>query len=333
MLKNKLFLLFILFAFLSSCFDPQKQQMSSSGGGTSEILVVMEKHYWEKESGKAIKDYLGQFQYGLNQEEPIFKLINIPEASLNDIYKKHRNLLWVDIDKSKAEKFELKKDVWSQPQSIFKFSAPSEEAFIRLFQDNKESVMEGFKESERERINSAFKPSVKIEHARKMDKLFGFNLAVPKSFYWAKEDENFLWLRKETKDFSQAIVIYTKLYTDTADLSKESLIAFRDSSLKKHIQGTEINSYMGTETNIAPQTRKIIFNDMYAIEMRGFWRQYGGGFMGGPFLSYSFVDENTGRLISIEGYVQYPNENKRDLLLQLEAILHTFKFAEEESKE
>lgn len=333
MLKNKLFLFFVLFAFLSSCFDPQKHQMSSSGGGTSEILVVMEKHYWEKESGKAIKDYLGQFQYGLNQEEPIFKLINIPEASLNDIYKKHRNLLWVDIDKNKAEKFELKKNVWSQPQSIFKFSAPSEEAFIRLFQDNKESVMEGFKESERVRINSAFKPSVKIEHARKMDKLFGFNLAVPKSFYWAKEDENFLWLRKETKDFSQAIVVYTKLYTDTADLSKESLIAFRDSSLKKHIQGTEINSYMGTETNIAPQTRKIIFNDMYAIEMRGFWRQYGGGFMGGPFLSYSFVDENTGRLISIEGYVQYPNENKRDLLLQLEAILHTFKFAEEESKE
>ena len=328
-MKHKQFL-FILFSFIiiTSCTtSPHTKNKTSSAGATSEVLVVMNKSFWENAPGQAVKDYLGQFQYGLNQNQPIFKLVNIPESSLNDMYKKHRNLLWLDVNNSNNNSFELKKDVWGAPQKVFKFSVKTENDFLSLFEKNKITIMEGFKDSERERINNAFALSAKIEYKHKLDALFGFHLIFPEGFFWAIEKSNFLWVRKETRSFSQAVVIYTKPYIDTTDLSLESLISFRD-TMVRNIPGTEENSYMSTETGVMPQYKTINFKNMYAVELRGFWKQKGGGFMGGPFLSYSFVDENTGRLICLEAYVQYPNEDKRDLLLQIESILHTFEFTQ-----
>jgi len=323
----QIFYFFFSLLIITSCStSPNKKLKTSSGGATSEVLVLMDKDLWDGVSGRAVKDYLGQLQYGLNQEEPIFKLVNLPESSLDDLYKRHRNILWLNLSSSNNNNFELKENVWGDPQKIFKFSVKTEEDFLRLFDENKITIMEGFKESERERINNAFALSANIEYKHKLDKLFGFNITFPEGYFWAKEAENFVWIRKETPRFSQAVVIYTKAYLDTTDFNLESLISFRD-TMVRNIPGTEKNSYMSTETLVMPQYKIINFKQMYAVELRGFWKQKGGGFMGGPFLSYSFVDENTNRLISLEAYVQYPNENKRDLLLQIEAILHTFEFA------
>jgi hypothetical protein len=48
--------------------------------------------------------------------------------------------------------------------------------------------------------------------------------------------------------------------------------------------------------------------------------------MGGPFLNYAILDEENNRIISLDGYVYYPNNDKRDLLLQLEAMFYTLEF-------
>ena len=50
--------------------------------------------------------------------------------------------------------------------------------------------------------------------------------------------------------------------------------------------------------------------------------------MGGPFLNYTFVNENTNKIISIDAYVYAPRTTKRNLLKQLEAICYTMKFVE-----
>jgi hypothetical protein len=47
-----------------------------------------------------------------------------------------------------------------------------------------------------------------------------------------------------------------------------------------------------------------------------------------PFISYTFPDERSGNLVTLEGYVYYPNHDKRDDLLQLQAILHSVKMPE-----
>jgi hypothetical protein len=48
-------------------------------------------------------------------------------------------------------------------------------------------------------------------------------------------------------------------------------------------------------------------------------------FMGGPFVSYTFVDEKRNRVVTLDGYVYAPNAPKRDLMIQLESIMYSMK--------
>jgi hypothetical protein len=51
--------------------------------------------------------------------------------------------------------------------------------------------------------------------------------------------------------------------------------------------------------------------------------------MGGGFLSYTFVDEELGRLYYIEGFIYCPGKKKRAYIREIEAILKTFRLASE----
>ncbi|MEO0331048.1 MAG: DUF4837 family protein, partial [Bacteroidota bacterium] len=68
----------------------------------------------------------------------------------------------------------------------------------------------------------------------------------------------------------------------------------------------------------------VNFDDKFGVEARGLWKM-SNITMGGPFLSYAFVDESLNRLYYIEGYVYYPGKNKRTQIREMEAILRTFK--------
>ena len=63
-------------------------------------------------------------------------------------------------------------------------------------------------------------------------------------------------------------------------------------------------------------------------QWRGMWRVV-NDFMGGPFVSYTFADNRTGNLVTVEGYYYEPNQKKRNQLLQLEAIAYSLQFTEE----
>ncbi len=47
--------------------------------------------------------------------------------------------------------------------------------------------------------------------------------------------------------------------------------------------------------------------------------------MGGPFLTYTFYDQATGRIYMIDGMVFAPGYSKREFLRQMEVIAHTFR--------
>ena len=47
--------------------------------------------------------------------------------------------------------------------------------------------------------------------------------------------------------------------------------------------------------------------------------------MGGPFISYAFIDSATARAVIVTGFVYAPKEEKRELLRQVEALMYTVK--------
>ncbi|MDE2997420.1 MAG: DUF4837 family protein, partial [Bacteroidota bacterium] len=47
--------------------------------------------------------------------------------------------------------------------------------------------------------------------------------------------------------------------------------------------------------------------------------------MGGPFLNYTFYDDDSRRLYMIDGMVFAPGYDKREFLRHMETIAHTFR--------
>jgi len=59
------------------------------------------------------------------------------------------------------------------------------------------------------------------------------------------------------------------------------------------------------------------------VEIRGLW-ELNKGYMGGPFLSHSTLDKVTNEIVTVEAYVYNPNNKKRNLMRQMEAIVYSF---------
>lgn len=328
MIKFSIVAISLVSAFLlSSCeFSKKTSNKPVSTGNTSEILVVSEQRYWDSEPGNTIRAIFSREQEGLNQSEPLFRLFSITPDKLDRLLKKHRNILYITIaDSIKEDKTEASNDPWASPQLVVKVNAKTPAAAVEMLKTKGESLIEMYRRVEIDRINLAFAQTEKISIKEDLNKTFGFSLRFPESFYIAVKNQEFAWMRLEAAKYSQAILIYTTPFTDSTQLDPVHLLEFRNKMTKQYVPGDVEGSYMTTDTIIKPVTRVLPFLDGKATEIRGLWRTI-GDFMGGPFVSYSFVDHTSNRLITLEGYVYYPNNEKRDLLLQLEAIIHTFSY-------
>ena len=57
--------------------------------------------------------------------------------------------------------------------------------------------------------------------------------------------------------------------------------------------------------------------------LKGVWKTNNLS-VGGTFVSYTFVDEETNRLYYVEGFVIHPNEDHRELIREMESLITTF---------
>ena len=150
------------------------------------------------------------------------------------------------------------------------------------------------------------------------------SLRIPKGYVIDVDSANFIWISHETPYISQSLFIYYYDYTDTLQFEKENLIKKRNEVLKKHVPGNLPGSYMTTETEFPIDYEQFYLNNRYIAQLKGLWRVE-NDFMGGPFHSFSTVDESRNRIITVEGYLFSPKFDKRNYMRQLEAIMFTLK--------
>lgn len=331
-MKKTHLLLLTFVCLMTACSDESTTaKKDRSAGGTTEILVVTQNdEQWNSRIGDSIRHYFLDYQYGLPQPESMNDLAHINVAGFSAMFKKHKCILEVEIDpKLEKAKAETAEDLWAAPQRYVKITAPDAASWVELFDSQKEAYKLWFDQVERERIMNVFRPSVDNSIVNAIANKFGFTLTVPQGFYIAKNEPDFMWIRKELERSSACIVIYQTPYQDTAQFNVNSLVAMRNMVLQKYIPGPLEGSYMSTETEFVPPLVTYVpdFPSGYALEMRGMWKVE-NDFMGGPFVSYTFADGHTGNLVTVEGYYYEPNQKKRNQLLQLEAILYSLKFVE-----
>ncbi|MCD6092229.1 MAG: DUF4837 family protein [Bacteroidales bacterium] len=331
-MKKYIFYFFLIFSLLnfSSCKEDLKNKSKiASTGGPNELLIITQNVVqWDGEIGDSIRAAFGKEMPVLPIQEAEFNLVNINEKSLEKkMFKTHHNLFIIEIDKKFTTAFiETRKDLWASPQIVIKINAPSNEAFLQIFEENKNTELELYRENERTRIINSYASKFKnVNVVRDLIKDFNIEMNVPKGYNIAVLENNFAWIRKETTTNSMSILVYTSPYSDTSDFNANKIRRNRDLLTQVKIPGPTFGSYQKVSDEYIPlQCKRINFNGHYATEIRGLW-DLKNDFMGGPFLSYTFVDEAHSKVITVDGFMYAPKQKKAVMLRELEAILWSTK--------
>ncbi len=321
-------LVFISVLSFYSCNSDQSTKASSTGS-PNEIIVVAEDNLWKTSLGDSIISFFGSTRTGLPQDEPLYKVVQIKLSEFNRLFETHRNVLAISIDSSLNEpKTEMVQNVWSAPQRVVKIAAPSIELLKSAFNENKREIFNLFENAEIQRQQSLYSKTLNIKAGETVTNKFNLKMAIPADFFVAVDKDNFLWLRKETNVISQGILIYRYPYTDTASFNPRKILSVRNQFTRLYVPGPSDSSFMVVAENyVTPVDRLLTLKKEHAVEIRGLW-EVEKDFMGGPFINYTLVDQKNNMVVALDGYVYAPNQNKADLLRQVQSILLTFEFVD-----
>jgi hypothetical protein len=107
----------------------------------------------------------------------------------------------------------------------------------------------------------------------------------------------------------------------------EAIVKMRDSIGETYVPGREEGMFMITEKAYSPYVFDTQLAGRKAVETKGMW-EVKNFFMAGPFVNYIVEDKPNDRLLVLEGFTFAPSTNKRDYMFELEAILKTLRFTD-----
>ncbi len=319
-----------------------------ANGDPGEIILVMDSTKWAGPLGEEIRKIFRAPFPGLLQDEPKFKLIHIDPNQFNRILKHGKNLIFVysfedntrgdlilrnyftneslERIQQEPELFMFRQsNLFAKNQSVLYLFQVSTDKLLEHIRNNGDELLKYFVDVEKNRYHRALytAPSVKgIENKLLNDhKCY---MKIPYGYEVAVETENTIWIRQMDRKIDKNIFITYADYTSEKSFLLKNIIRFRDRKWRRFLLGSDSLSYMVTERLVPVDSASVTLGKKFSVESRGVWK-LNNNTMGGPFLSYTFVDEELNRLYYIEGFVYSPGENKRNTLRELETILETFK--------
>lgn len=333
-MKRLSFFLLAAVTLLAACNSPETKALKkrSSSGKTCEVLVVADKGQYNAATKVLIDSIFCSPQDGLPQPESRFDVVYIPVSSLHNtqMFRMHRNIVVCDIKEGNPDKLYIHHDQWAEPQTVIDIAATSEASLCNLLRRHADRIVEEIYGDEYRRMDRVFYDDRNVELMNRVEQKFGFTLSLPKEFMWAKEQGDFAWLRKETKDFGLGVLVHVMPYLDEMQFDTAKIYNRLDTMMRREVAGPADGSYMGTERRVALESRKVEFGGAkYCVETRGLWRLF-GDFMGGPFVSYCILSPDGSEIVELTGYVYCPRFDKRDYLMQVDGICRSIKWKEVE---
>lgn len=321
-----------LVGLLAACGGNNMSGKPGSSGKTLELMVVSPNSLYSGSTRAILDSLFATPQDGLNQPEPRFDVVQITPSSFdgNTMFQAHRNILILEVDAQGQNKVYRKQDQWSQPQVVIRITAQDRNTLDSLLLVNGNRLLSEYYAQEYRRMDKVFSqtPGVKIMQA--LQRQFGFTLSIPEEFALAKQTNDFMWIRKEAKDFSLQLYVKSDPAGDHSALDEAAILDRIDTMMHRYVPGPSEGSYPGVERRDFFYSREVTLGELNAVETRGLWRTY-NDFMGGPFVAYSFVSPDGQQLITLVGCVYSPSQRnrmvmKRDLLMQLEGICRSVRF-------
>lgn len=316
-----------------SCSENPAVMTQNITGRPNEILVVIGEDSWKGNPGELIRATLAQPQVGLPQEEPVFGLIDVAPAAFKKIFKTTRNIIQVTISSTVTTPEVLMKDnAWAFPQATVEIKAKDAVQFAQLFSENSNKILSYFISAEKNRLSETYEKTYESTIYNLLNNEFGVTMKVPPGFAIAKKEKDFVWYKYETPDISQGIILYSIPYKSDSTFTLNYMVALNDSVLKRNIPGPISGSYMSIEKRLDQIFNITEHNKNYASEMRGLWRLE-NDFMGGPYISLAELDASNQRVVIVFGYVYAPSKDKRNFLQQVEVMMYSLKFKQQDKND
>lgn len=340
---------FVLISSILSCKELDKQDLegnSPSSGSLSELVVASAEFMMDSTVKSEIKSAFSPFVPSLPVKERFFTVYYAHEGIFTEYFKRHYNVVvlvtgnmvrnpqeFPFMPKSVAEKWnkpDVKigsrlsaKNVWSENQSVHFIYVFNREKCLQFLRSNRalevpEILLDKEASLKRKELAATTNPSFK----RNMLSNKGYGIHLPAGYRVAINDSDLVWLRKETPDVSYGIFAYDRTY-ESLDQADPGRIVFERNVQLKRVPGPTKGSFMTTESQVKPTFRRTSLAGQYTIETRG-WFKVENDFMGGPFISYTILDTAINKVVTLEGYVYAPGEEKWRHVRELELILRNY---------
>lgn len=305
--------------------NPSTEKKSAKVGKAQsapyELLVVADKDWLKTAAGQTLLSVVEQPIPGLPQAEPHFRVTYIYPKDFAGTFRTYSNVLVVEIGAKHAKaQMGIDRNVFARPQVIVGLYAPNDQALLSLLKSREKDILALFNEQEFSRERALLSKTHSDAVLRQAREQFGISIHVPKDITDMKIANDFLWAAASERDFRQNLCLYSFPLSEITAFE-----TIRDSMLRVNIPGGKEDQWMETDH------RTVILdeiNDPNRLIMRGLWDMRHDA-MGGPFVSYLYVDTLRQRCLVAEAFVFAPNQNKRALIKQMEAALQTVTFESE----
>lgn len=316
---NKIyFLLLLIPVFVFSCKKKDDDLPRKTTGKVNTISVIIDDQLWNGEIGDSIRNKFASPVIGLPQEEPLFTINQYPVKLMEGFMTDNRNI--IVIKKGEKNKFVIRKDQYAAPQNVFHITGNTASDILTLIGNYTPEIIKIMRQTEIDEIKKLNKKA--LLDPKIVANKFQISIDIPSSYVYMVKEDNFIWLKKEIISGSTSLVIYqVPLKTiRNEDNLVSNIIKTRDSIGNLYIHGKELDTDMITEEAYAPYFFKIKLDGKPAYEMKGTW-ELKNDFMSGPFINYAIIDEKNERVLVLEGFCYSPSNEKRDMMLELEAII------------
>lgn len=310
---------------LNSCMQGSKSErfLPPSTGAVNSLMVVMDNELWKGAIGDKVREHFAARVLAVPQSESILSLIQIPPQVFKGATKNSRSVLFVEQDSISIG--HIKTNLYATPQKVAVVKGKNYEELVANIDLVAPKAIKAFRDNEISEAQRRFKKSLSKEQDLKEE--LGIRLNVPSVYNVGKHEENFVWMDRQILKGNMNIIAYEMPWDSfTSDSTfVGDIIRMRDSIGKKFIPGPDVpgkQTYMITEKAFAPYVFPAEISGRKAAEVRGIW-EISGYPMAGPFLTYIINDKPNNRKLILEGFIFAPSANKRDDLLELEAILKT----------
>lgn len=329
------------FIFLQSCGD----QKPAVGEEDLIYVVADSSEYYELEA--ALRQVFGKIIY-TPQPENLFELKRVSVNNINSV-KNKKNIIVIaplnsgsytsqyitslldssvtNLVKSDSEFVFNKYDLWARDQLVSIMTAPTIEKLQTKMLNNHENLLYYFQKiSDRRLFQSLY--NVKYEQkdieAQLLDS-YGWIIYAQADLQLAldNKEDNFVWFRRAPgTDMERWLFVHWVDNASPSFLDKDSIYAERNRITSKYYVTTDKSASVEIADSYI-NTSEVNFLGRYALMTQGLWRMTDKS-MGGPFINYTFYDEQSKRIYMLDGSIYAPKYYKKRLLQQVDVLLQSF---------